>query len=308
MNRLLSWLPIQKGSAEPQAEPQPAPPPIPAELRNEIDRIDSLAKEAKGRGDYALEVAQDISLPTKMLAFMSWLELMPPASGPLVTVVLATRDRPQLLARAIPSVISQRYEHWELVVVDNGTTPETHAVVDAIVDERVILVDGPRQGAGAARNAGLDRANGEIVCYLDDDNVMHPSWLQAVVHVFDKRKDVDIAYGISLAEHRIPDDLGEHGWWPSFWQLPWSREKLLEENVTDAGSLAHRRELAGARFDEEVPTAEDWEILLRLTADKDALAIPAISHAYSMEATNRMSRDPLYRAGLEKIRRHYSES
>jgi glycosyltransferase involved in cell wall biosynthesis len=280
-----------------------------AELRDEIDRLGNLVKEAKGRGDYALEVAQDMSLPTKMLAFMSWLELVPPASGPLVTVVLATRDRPQLLARAIPSVISQRYERWELVVVDNGTMAETHTVVDAIADERVILVDGPHQGVGAARNVGLDRASGEIVCYLDDDNVMHPGWLQAVAHVFDKRKDIDVAYGISLAEHRIPGDLGEHGWWPSFWQLPWSRETLLEENVTDAGALAHRRELAGARFDEDAtPTAEDWEILLRLTANKEAFAIPAISHAYSMEATNRVSRDPHYRVGLEEIRRRYNES
>jgi glycosyltransferase involved in cell wall biosynthesis len=279
-----------------------------AKLRDEIDRLENLVQEARSRGDYALEVAQDMSLPTKMLAFMSWLELVPPTSGPLVTIVLATRDRPQLLARAIPSVISQRYELWELVVVDNGTVPETRAVVDAVMDERVILVEGPRRGPSAARNAGLDRASGEIVCYLDDDNVMHPGWLQAVVQVFDKRKDVDVAYGISLAEHRIPDDLGEHGWWPSFWQLPWSRETLLEENVTDVGSLAHRRELADARFDEEVPTADDWDILLRLTANKGALAIPALSHAYSMEATNRVSRDPLYRAGLEEIRRRHSES
>lgn len=294
IDRLLGRRPVQHG-------------PL-AELHDEIDRLGNLIKEAKGRGDYALEVAQDMSLPTKMLAFMSWLELVPPTSGPLVTVVLPTRDRPQLLARAIPSVISQRYELWELVVVDNGTMAETRAVVDAIEDERVVLVEGPRRSPSAARNAGLDRASGEIICYLDDDNVMHPGWLQAVAHIFDKRKDVDVAYGISLAEHRIPDDLGEHGWWPSFWQLPWSRETLLEENVTDVGSLAHRRELEGARFDEEVSTADDWEILLRLTAHKDALAIPALSHAYSMEATNRVSRDPLYRAGLEEIRRRHSKS
>ncbi len=294
IDRLLGRRPVQR---EPLAE-----------LRDEIGRLQNLVNEAKGRGDYALEVAQDMSLPTKMLAFMSWLELVPETGGPLVTVVLPTRDRPQLLARAIPSVISQRYEPWELVVIDNGTMAETRAVVDAIEDERVFLVEGPRRSPSAARNVGLDRASGEIVCYLDDDNVMHPGWLQAVAHVFDRRKDVDVAYGISLAEHRIPDDPGEPGWWPSFWQLPWSRETLLEENVTDVGSLAHRRELAGARFDEEIPTADDWDILLRLTADKDALAIPALSHAYSMEASDRVSREPLYRAGLEEIRRRYSES
>ena len=301
MSRLPSWLPIQKKSAE----PPPAPPPIPAELRDEMERLGDLVAEAKGRGDYALEVAQDVSLPTKMLAFMSWLELLPMRTGPLISVILATRDRPQLLARAIPSVIAQRYEHWQLVVVDNGEDPRTREVVEAIDDARLTFVVGPARGLGAARNAGLDHANGEIVCYLDDDNVMHSGWLQAVAHVFSKREDVDVAYGISIAEHRIPGDLGEHGWWPSLWQLPWSREMLLKDNVTDIGSLAHRRVLEEARFDVNVSSAEDWELLLRLTADREALAVPALSHAYTMDAPDRKSRDPDYLSGLDEIRRQH---
>jgi Glycosyl transferase family 2/Polysaccharide pyruvyl transferase len=290
------------------AEPLPPPPPpdAPAELRAEIGRIGHLIAEARGRGDYALEVARDASLPAKMLAFMSWLELRPPESGPPVSVVLPTRNRPEQLARALPSVLAQRYERWQLVVVDDGTDPGTRAVVEAVDDERVALVEGPQQGASAARNAGLDRASGEVVCYLDDDNVMHPGWLQAVAQVFSTRVDVDVAYGISLAEHRIPDDPGEHGWWPSFWQLPWSRETLLEENVTDISSIAHRRALDGARFDEEVSSGEDWDLLLRLTRERDALAVPALSHAYTMEGEDRMSRDPQHRAKLEQIRRDHN--
>jgi len=232
------------------------PPAASIDLRGEIERIDTLVKEAKGRGDYALEVAQDMSLPTKMLAFMSWLELRPPQAGPAISIVLATRNRPQLLARALPSVRAQRYERWQLVVVDDGEDPGTRRVVESIGDERVLLVARPRSGLGAARNAGLARAS--------------------------------------------------RGWWPSFWQLPWSREKLLEENVTDAGSLAHRRELDEARFDEELSTGEDWELLLRLTADREALAVPAISHAYALEGADRMSLDPAHRAGREAIRRRHA--
>lgn len=295
---------FRSGTAAP-APTTPPPASIPAELREEIGRIGHLIAVAMGRGDYAVEVARDMSLPARMLAFMSWLELRPPAPGPTVSVVLATRDRPQLLARAIPSVLAQRYERWQLVVVDDGTDPGTRAVVDAVEDERIALVEGPHRGLSAARNAGLDRASGEIVCYLDDDNVMHPAWLQTVVHVFAAREDVDVAYGISLAEHRIPDDLGEHGWWPALWQLPWSRGALLEENLTDAGSLAHRRTLDEARFEEGLSTGEDWDLLLRLTRDRDALAIPALSHTYSMEAADRMSRDPQHRAGLEEIRHRH---
>lgn len=297
-------------SSPPAPSPaQPPPTETPSELHEEVTRIANLIEEAKGRGDYALEVARDMSLPGQLLALTSWLELRPPTTGPTVSVVLATRDRPQLLARAIPSVLAQRYERWQLVVVDDGTDPGTRAVVDAVEDERVTLIEGPRRGLSAARNAGLDHASGEIVCYLDDDNVMHPSWLQAVAHVFSSREDVDVAYGVSLAEHRIPDDLGTHGWWPAFWQLPWSRETLLEENLSDAGSLAHRRELREARFDEALTTGEDWDLLLRLTRERDALAIPALSHAYSMDGADRMSRDPEHRAGLAEIRwRHGGEA
>lgn len=134
---------------------------------------------------------------------------------------------------------------------------------------------------------------------------MHPAWLDAVAHVFSHRDDVDVVYGVTLSEHRLPDDLSEYGWWPSFWQLPWSRETLLRENVADAGALAHRRELKEARFDENLTTGEDCDLLLRLTSDRKALAIPALSHAYAMHGADRMSVDPGHRAGLQEIRRRH---
>ena len=274
-------------------------------MRDELGRLRNLVEEAKGRGDYALEVARDMSLPTRMLAFMSWLELIPVADGPMVSIVLATRNRPRLLARAIPSVVTQRYERWQLVVVDDGTGPTTGEVVAGVEDNWVESVEGPRRGLGAARNAGLAHSDGDVVCYLDDDNVMHPGWLQAVAHVFSTRADVDVAYGISIAEHRILGERSEHGWWPSFWQLPWSRETLRRENVSDVGCIAHRRELAEARFNETLSTAEDWDLLLRITDGRDAFAVPAISHAYTMSCDDRRSHDPRRQAELERIRRVY---
>jgi glycosyl transferase family 2 len=281
--------------------------PIPPEIDEKIGGAQALAEDALARADYALAVARDMSLPARVLALMSWLELHQPQPGPLISVILATRDRPELLARAIPSVLAQRYERWQLVVVDDGETDAVARTLASLDDERIVTVEGPHRGLGAARNAGLEAARGEIACYADDDNVMHPSWLHAVAYVFSQRDDVDVLYGIAIAEHRLPDDPSGEGWWPSFWQIPWSREKLLEENLTDAGSIAHRRELDGARFDEGLSTGEDWDLLLRLTTDREALAVPALSHAYSMDGADRMSCDPGHRAGLEEIRRRHAQ-
>jgi hypothetical protein len=273
---------------------------------DDVGRSQSIGEDALARADHALATARELSLAARMAAFAAWIELRPPADGVPISIVLASRNRPELLPRALRSVLAQRYARWELLVVDDWTPGSAREVLGEVDDDRISVLAGPRRGLGAARNAGLVEATGDVVCYLDDDNVMHPSWLQAVAHVFAAREDVDVLYGVTIAEHRIPDTLSDDGWWPAFWQLPWSRATLLQENVTDAGALAHRRTLREARFDETLGTGEDWDLLLRLTADRPALAVPAASHAYSIGGGDRMSRDPGHRAGLDEIRRRYT--
>jgi Glycosyl transferase family 2 len=262
------------------------------------------AHEAAAASDYAVQAVREALLPARMAAFATWLELCPPLEELRLSVVLPTRDRPMLLPRAVASMLEQLYDNWELIVVDDGDTDAVEDVLADAEDERIVTVDGPRRGLGAARNAGLDTATGDVVCYLDDDNVMHPAWLQAVAHVFSTREDVDVLYGVTLAEHRAPGELADQAWWPAFWQLPWSREALLRENLTDAGALAHRRELPEARFQEEM--GEDWDLLIRLTADRPALAVPAISHAYAIDGDGHMSHDLSHRAALEEVRRRHA--
>lgn len=277
-------------------------------LAGELAAIRARAEEAVGRGDHAIALAREMLLPSRMLALMSWLELHEPPPGPPLSVILATRDRPRLLPRAIRSVLAQRFERWQLVVVDDGETDAVPETLAAFEDERIVVAEGPRRGLSAARNAGLASAAGEVVCYLDDDNVMHPGWLHAVADLFSRRDDVEVAYGVTLAEHRVPGDVDADGWWPSFWQLPWSRETLLEENVTDASAIAHRRGLAEAHFDETLPNGEDWDLLLRLTRDREALALPALSHAYGMAEVDRRSQQPQHRELLAEIRRRHARA
>jgi Glycosyl transferase family 2 len=275
------------------------------DVRGEIAFAQAQGKDALALVDHALAVAREAHLAMRIDALSAWLELVPPAEGPLISIVLATRDRPELLTRAMASVIAQRYPSWELVVVDDGSGDGTKAVIAEQGDSRIAFVEGPRRGLGAARNVGLDRARGDVVGYLDDDNVMDPSWLQAVAYVFANREDVDVMYGVSVAEHRVPGSLAEDGWRPAYWQLPWSRETLLCENVTDAGAIAHRRDLDGARFDEELPSCEDWDLLLRLTERRDALPVPAVSHAYALDTEGRMSADPVHRKARDEVRRRH---
>src|SRR5215472_9662532 len=103
---------------------------------------------------------------------------------PLLSVVLPTRNRPRLLARAAASVLAQDVGSLELVVVDDASTDDTPDVLDRLtgLDERVRVVrTASPLGPCEARNRGLEEAEGELVSFCDDDDV----WLPAAHHVVD---------------------------------------------------------------------------------------------------------------------------
>jgi len=105
--------------------------------------------------------------------------------GPLVSIVIATYNRADRLPRAIDSCLAQTYPNLELIVVDDGSTDDTQALLARYVDEhgkarvRVAKVD--HQGAWAARNKGLDLAKGKYIQLLDSDDYLVPRKLELQV-------------------------------------------------------------------------------------------------------------------------------
>jgi glycosyltransferase involved in cell wall biosynthesis len=100
---------------------------------------------------------------------------------PLISVVLATRDRPQLFEEALDSVLNQHFDNFEVVVVNDGSSPECLTAYQAIWDRAAARL-GPRfsahslvhrpkgHGQSYSLNFGTSRAQGEYVCFLDDDD------------------------------------------------------------------------------------------------------------------------------------------
>jgi GT2 family glycosyltransferase len=108
-----------------------------------------------------------------------------PGYAPLITVVIATRERPDLLARCLESVAALRYPKAEIVVVDNApVTDATRTLVEQDYAGRVRYVREPVRGLAAAHNRGLAEAVGEIVAFTDDDVVVDPGWLRALAAGF----------------------------------------------------------------------------------------------------------------------------
>ncbi|WP_448192531.1 glycosyltransferase family 2 protein [Azospirillum sp. sgz301742] len=97
-----------------------------------------------------------------------------------VTVVIPTRNRPDLVTRAVHSALAQTYRTLEVVVVVDGPDPSTVACLSAIADPRlrVIALDS-NIGAAKARNLGVERAQGSWIAFLDDDDLWMPEKIAA---------------------------------------------------------------------------------------------------------------------------------
>ena len=114
----------------------------------------------------------------------------------LFSVLICTHNRAAYLGLAIDSVLKQRFTGYELVIIDNASTDETQAVVEArLPNERLRYVYESRLGLSHARNRGASEASGQILVYLDDDAVASPQWLQALSEVFAADERVAIAGG-----------------------------------------------------------------------------------------------------------------
>jgi glucosyl-dolichyl phosphate glucuronosyltransferase len=101
-----------------------------------------------------------------------------------ITVVVCTYNRCQLLKETIESVVAQTLAHpfaWEILVVDNNSTDNTRQVVEGFqrrYPERIRYAFEPEQGISYARNTGVREARGEILAFLDDDEIASTGWVE----------------------------------------------------------------------------------------------------------------------------------
>ncbi|WP_440989455.1 glycosyltransferase family 2 protein [Haloarchaeobius baliensis] len=111
---------------------------------------------------------------------------------PLISVVLTTHNRAELVGDAIESVLSQTYRNIELFVVDDASTDETASVVESYDDDRLTYVrHETNRHLSAARNTGIELADGEYVAFLDDDDRWTERKLERQVERFERAPETD---------------------------------------------------------------------------------------------------------------------
>ncbi len=107
---------------------------------------------------------------------------------PMISVYMPSKNRGEMVKRAIDSVMAQDYPNFELVVVDDGSEDETPQILQAYAERYVnfhYLRNETSRGAAAARNQAINKAQGEFVTGIDDDDFFYPNRLSALMAAYD---------------------------------------------------------------------------------------------------------------------------
>lgn len=113
-------------------------------------------------------------------------------SMPLLSVVIPTADRSDLVVRAVNSILSSANENVEVVVVDDASTDDTVVRLKAFEDDRLKIVElRSRSGANTARNAGADQSRAPLIAFLDSDDVFEAGRPDRLIHLFQSNPDLD---------------------------------------------------------------------------------------------------------------------
>lgn len=128
--------------------------------------------------------------------------------NPLLSIITPVYNVEQYLDRCVLSILSQSYQEMELVLVDDGSTDGSAAKCDswALKDNRIIVLHKENGGVSSARNAGLERVNGEYITFVDPDDFLQPDTYQPNMNYLIHHPEVDILqfpYCHYFSDHEI---------------------------------------------------------------------------------------------------------
>lgn len=232
-----------------------------------------------------------------------------PLVSPLVSVIIPALNAGATLGRALDSVAAQTYPQWEAIVIDDGSSDDTAALVERRADPRCRLIRRfMRGGPSRARNDGIEAARGEVIALLDADDEWLPRKLARQVAALQQNPaaalvvcDMQAVHedgraGSSIFARQAPSAGGE-AW----------KALLASSFIGTSAVLAPRgllQELGG--FDPDLAVGEDQDLFIRLALRGDVVVLPealAIYH-YRQESYSAAYAGDQARIVLGMVRRH----
>lgn len=194
---------------------------------------------------------------------------------PLVSIIIPTYNNATVVRDAIDSALAQSYQRKEIIIVDDGSTDDTRKALSSYTT-RVNVIYQSNSGPGAARNRAVAASRGELLAFLDADDLWLPGKLEAQVEFLSKHPDIGVAYhdwhvvdidSPASAEfvrcaHQIQSNLSPPS---SASDVRWLYNELLFESVLCTDTVMMRRSLFDqlGKFDASLPQGQDYDLWLK---------------------------------------------
>lgn len=226
---------------------------------------------------------------------------LPPPS-PLVSIVTPSYNQGRFLKRTIESVLTQTYPNIEYIVIDGGSQDNSLEVLHSY-GNRFHWISEPDNGQTDAINKGLSETNGEILAYLNSDDVLAPGAIEKVVRFFHKNPECDMVYGKADYIDKEDNVIG------CYKTAEYSFNRLIEDCMVCQPAAFWRRRIADTigPFDENLNFTMDYDYWLRIAKSEGNICfLPeklACSRLYP-ETKTLSSRAKIYHEIFDICRKH----
>ncbi len=204
---------------------------------------------------------------------------LPASDGPFVSVVLTSFNYARYLRNAIESVMTQTYQHFELIIVDDASTDESPAIIEEYArryPDRIRVIQRQENlGVSRSYNQALEHVSGAIFAGISSDDVWPPTAIETWVRFFDSHPEVDLlatdfdVIGPDGAVHTGQAKLEICPQFKRYFEADFKNlyDQLLRGNfLPDVAVVASLRQITKdeLRYDELCPLLSDWELYLRM--------------------------------------------
>lgn len=224
---------------------------------------------------------------------------------PFISVVIPSFKQGGYISRTVSSILDQQYAHVEIIIQDNLSPDNTLEVVRSFSSDKIRFYAEKDNGQADAINRGFNKASGDILCYLNSDDILLPGALNRVVEQFLRDPQIDAIYGDRLIIDEQDCVVGR-------WVLPYHDDVLLHTvDYVPQETLFWRRSLwtrIGGRVDDTLSFALDWDLLLRFIKARAKLHhIPVFLGAFRVHADQKTTSqyDEVGRAEMKEVRKRY---
>jgi len=109
-----------------------------------------------------------------------------------ISVIVPSYNCSKYIGRLLDSVLSQSYQNFELIILDDGSNDNTREILNACNNSHIKVICKPNTGVSDTRNMGLSLATGDLICFLDSDDYIDSNYFQRIVDIFKENPDIEL--------------------------------------------------------------------------------------------------------------------